>query len=40
MKARKCDRCGEFYLPDYQETIAVDKWGGMNWEHLDILKVL
>ena len=36
MKACKCDRCGKFYLPDYQNTFAVDKWNGSNWEHLDL----
>lgn len=36
MKACRCDRCGKFYLPDYQNTFAVDKWNGLNWEHLDL----
>lgn len=36
MKACKCDRCGKFYLPDYHVTIAVDKWDGVNWDHLDL----
>ena len=37
MKACRCDRCGKFYLPNYHHvTIAVDKWGGLNWDHLDL----
>ena len=36
MKARKCDRCGKFYLPNYHVAIAVDKWQNLNWEHLDL----
>lgn len=36
MKAYRCDRCGKFYLPDYQNIFAVDKWNGLNWEHLDL----
>lgn len=34
MKACKCDRCGKFYLPDYQSIFVVDKWNGLNWGHL------
>jgi hypothetical protein len=44
MKACKCDRCGKFYLPNYQNTFVVgqwnevSQWNGLNWEHLNLCK--